>query len=178
VSRDPLADLLAKQAITEQIYVYCRSLDRMDRALADTVWHPGAHADYGTYYTGDAVGFLDFVWDFHARLYRHSHQATNVLIEVTGVDRAVSESYHIVSLQWPPQDGVVREQIDRNRYLDRWSRRDGGWRLDARRCIVDVSRTFTCAAPAADEDPARAFDSRRDDSDPSYGYLGSGQLAP
>ena len=29
--------LLAKQAITEVIYRYCRALDRMDRPLADTI---------------------------------------------------------------------------------------------------------------------------------------------
>ena len=38
-------ELLAKQAIREVIYRYCRGLDRMDRALALSCWHPGGTAD-------------------------------------------------------------------------------------------------------------------------------------
>lgn len=167
---DLTAELAAKQAIVEQICTYCRSMDRMDRELAESVWHPDAEADYGSYYRGDARGFLDFVWDFHSRLWRHSHQATNVLIELTGEDTAASEAYHIVALRWPGHDGVAREQVDRNRYLDRWERRDGKWRLLRRRCIVDLSRTSSVLL--ADEDSGgAAFDSRRDTEDPSYEYL-------
>src|SRR5438477_89804 len=41
MTNDELETLAAKQAITEVIYRYCRGLDRMDRALALSVWHPG-----------------------------------------------------------------------------------------------------------------------------------------
>ena len=53
-------ELAAKQAITEVIYKYCRGLDRMDRELADTVWHPDGTADYGNF-QGTGAQFLDYV---------------------------------------------------------------------------------------------------------------------
>ena len=56
------SDLEAKFAIAEVIYRYCRSLDRMDRDLADTVWHPGGTADYGVSFKGAGAEFLDRVW--------------------------------------------------------------------------------------------------------------------
>ena len=95
---DPIEELLAKQAITEVIYRYCRALDRMDRPLADTIWHAGGTADYGpTMFQGTGEGFLDWVWPTHAAMLGHSHQIANVLIEVDG-DHAGSEAYVTATL--------------------------------------------------------------------------------
>src|SRR5665213_3060327 len=97
-----LRELVAKQAITEAIYRYCRGLDRMDREVALSVWHPAGTADWGeTYFQGTGAGFIDWVWEVHAGFERHSHQITNILIEVNG-DRAVSESYVTVALWQRP----------------------------------------------------------------------------
>lgn len=38
--------LLAKQEITEQIYRYCRAMDRFDADLGYSVWHEEAEAIY------------------------------------------------------------------------------------------------------------------------------------
>ena len=54
-------DAEAKLAITEVLYRYCRALDRMDRDLADTIWHPGGTADYGPTFQGPAAGLLDAI---------------------------------------------------------------------------------------------------------------------
>ena len=83
MTNDELETLAAKQAITEVIYRYCRGLDRMDRTLALSVWHPGGTADYGEeMYVGTGEGFVDWVWQQHAHFDRHSHQITNILIDV------------------------------------------------------------------------------------------------
>jgi len=53
MSQDPvLAELLAKQAITEQIYRYCRAMDRVDSELGKSVWHADGLADYGPMFQG------------------------------------------------------------------------------------------------------------------------------
>ena len=46
--------LLDRQAITEQIYRYCRAVDRLDIPLGHSVFHEDATADYGdSLYRGD-----------------------------------------------------------------------------------------------------------------------------
>src|ERR1700676_916277 len=50
-------ELGAKQAITEVLYRYCRAIDRMDRDLASTIWHPGGSADYGPVFKGTGEAF-------------------------------------------------------------------------------------------------------------------------
>ncbi len=48
-------------------------------------------------------------------------------------DRATSEAYVTACLRFRRNDSVVR-----GRYLDTWSRRDGEWRIDARRFEEDI----------------------------------------
>src|SRR5258708_33862880 len=66
----------------------------------------------------------------------HSHQITNILIELDG-DRASSEAYFTASLQSEPKHGVITEHLYRGRYLDRWARREGHWAIDHRHVIFD-----------------------------------------
>ncbi|HEY8216673.1 MAG TPA: nuclear transport factor 2 family protein [Acidimicrobiia bacterium] len=143
---DAVSELLAKQAITEVIYGYCRGLDRMDRDLALATWHAGGTADYGPIFRGTGAEFVDWVWQAHASFVAHSHQVTNILIEVDlGNDRARSESYVTVALRTAPLDGSVMDIVGRGRYVDRWSRRDGRWAIDHRRYIDDFQAVHPMA---------------------------------
>jgi hypothetical protein len=162
----PIDQLVAKQAITEVIYAYCRAIDRLDRELAQSVWHPDATADYGQYYVGSGQGFVDYIWATHPQLVCHSHQVTNIHIELLSDDTAVSESCAIVQLR-PQADGDrIVDLVHMVRYLDRWSLRDDVWGLDARQCTVDLARCVqTARSPDADTIGSR---SRRNRDDPSY----------
>ena len=158
-------ELADKQAITEVLYRYCRGLDRMDADMARSVWHPGGVADYRPIFQGTGDEFVEWVWQAHAAMERHSHQITNVLIEVDG-DIAASEAYVTVALRTLPSDGKAVEIEARGRYLDRWSRRDGRWAIESRRFVEDLQRAHDAAPIDAEEGG-----SRRDRSDPSYEVL-------
>ena len=51
-SPDSLDALLDTQAIRDVLSRYCRGLDRMDRPMAESVWHEGGTADYVGIYSG------------------------------------------------------------------------------------------------------------------------------
>lgn len=127
--------LLAKQAVTEQLHRYCHGLDRFDRSLAD-IWHPGGTASYGGIFEGTGSAFLDWVWPVHEGFEATSHQLANVLVDVDG-DHATSEAYVTVCLR-----GADVDIVDRGRYSDTWSRRDGRWALDARTYTGDIHQSF------------------------------------
>lgn len=158
--RQLLRELAAKDEIRAQIYNYARGLDRMDMELAKRVWHRDGTADYIGTYQGTGAGFVDMVWPFHAQLTAHSHQITNVLIEVEG-DTAVSEAYVMASLHTQTADGAETPLV-RSRYADTWSKRDGRWAIDHRIAITDF-RTLSVA-----DDPGEPTEGLRDRSDPSY----------
>jgi SnoaL-like domain len=171
-----------KMEITEVIYRYCRAVDRMDRALASTVFHEGATADYGPTYSGSAQGLVENLWQNHSRLLGHSHQVSNILMEVDG-DRAGSESYAFATLWDTTLEGALVVLTAYGRYLDRWSRRDGIWAIDHRRFVYDLVYPSTpSVAPEAVDAPLARLAlrrnphetaARRDRSDPSYEVLGA-----
>jgi hypothetical protein len=162
---DPaLRDLLDRQAITDKLAAYCRAVDRLDAPLGHTVFHEGAHADYGaSLYQGDGRGVIDFICRSHLQTLNHSHQICNSTIAIKG-DKAGSETY-FHSATRIPEDGKVIQIRVWGRYLDQWSRRSGEWAIDRRLTVFDfdevreITRTMRC-----DE-------GRRDRDDPSYAFL-------
>lgn len=162
---DQIADRLA---ITDQIYRYCRAMDRMDHDLGYSIWHADGTADYGeANFIGSGRDFIDHVNRQHAHLAAHSHQVTNVLIEVDG-DGAGSESYCIATLQMQRGDKRMRMLVH-SRYIDRWSKRDGRWAIDHRIALMDL-------AEIAEITPMPLHKTgSRDTDDPSYAVLGGGR---
>jgi len=165
MSHAALADLLAKQSITEQIYAYCRAMDRMDADLGRAVWHETGTADYGSIFKGTGHGFIDWVNKQHSALLMHSHQVTNILVKVKG-RYATSESYLTVALRHE-ENGHLLETVSRGRYVDRWSRRKKKWAIDHRIFIYDFGETHEVARNRIDGW------GRRDETDFSYAVLGA-----
>jgi len=175
VSRSKI--LADKDEIRDQIYRYCRAIDRMDYDLIQTVWHPDGTIDFSdgsvdpNYKPGPppvpCMKHFEFTWPWRATLHTHSHQATNIMIEVDG-DRAGSETTSITVLQ-KLKDGKIEQTMIWGRWLDRWSRRNGRWAIDHRQGVMDCAETREFAlAPIND---VTKHSSRRDRQDPSYNYL-------
>jgi hypothetical protein len=160
-----MARVIARQAIRDVLSRYCRGLDRMDKAMAYSVFHADASALYHDMYEGSGHGFVDWVWEAHRYMERHSHQITNVLAEVNG-DTASSEAYVTVVLWTLPDDaGEQTEIVVRGRYLDRWKCIDGQWMIMQREHVLDMHSEYTLKSGPVG--PA----SRRDSSDPSFAYI-------
>src|ERR1700712_3669770 len=88
-----LREVADRQAITDQLYRYCRAMDRIDHELGYSIWHEDGTADYGAaVWQGSGRGFIDSVGVAHRGLLQHSHQVTNIIIELDG-DRAASQAY-------------------------------------------------------------------------------------
>ena len=157
----PWQQLLDKQAITEVIYRYGRSMDRLDRDLGRSVFWPEATADYHQQmYQGTGYGFIDMVMEAHPTFSAHSHQFSNILITVEG-DTATSETYGDVTLRRLDEDGRCTDSRNLGRYVDRWEKRQGEWRIIERTNLHDVDQN----GPAAGDFLTTG---RRDRLDASY----------
>jgi hypothetical protein len=150
-----------RQEITDLIYRYCRSMDRMDHEQGYAIWHEGGTADYGPeVFQGSGRGFIDWVCESHKHLDAHSHQVTNIVIELDG-DHAGSEAYVTATLQ-RTRDAKTTQMMVWSRYIDQWSKRNGRWGIDSRVAVIDFDevREVTPMKPHTR--------GRRDRSDPSY----------
>lgn len=163
---DDLTTLQAKQAITEQLYSYCRAFDRLDDELALSVWHDDGTVQYGD---GEVLPIGDYLGpstEVRRALNNCSHQVSNILIQVRG-GRAVSEAYVTASLQENPGDDErMTEHLYRGRYIDRWSCRSGIWAIDHRQFVPDSYTRITFSDHQANT-PFLGM-ARRDQNDPSY----------
>lgn len=162
---DTPEQLADKFAITEQIYHYCRSVDRLDVPLGHAVFHEDGTADYGPKgFRGSGRDAIDWICAAHGQLAAHSHQVTNILIELDG-ERAGSEAYVTATLRMEREDKTMQIEVW-SRYCDRWSKRDGVWRIDHRDAVTD----YDCIREV---NPMNRHErGARDASDPSYAALG------
>lgn len=153
-----------RQAITDQIYRYCRAMDRIDHELGYTVWHDDGTADYGAnVFQGNGRDFIDHVCEQHRATLNHSHQVTNIIIELDG-DQAASESYCTANLRIMRGETLMQITVW-NRYIDKWSRRDGRWAIDKRVAVID----FDEIRPVTPMNQSSR--GSRDREDPSYAVL-------
>ncbi len=161
MSRSALDD---RQAITDLIYAYCRSVDRLDLPLGHGVWHADGTADYGaSFYQGPGAGVIDKICASHRGLLAHSHQVSNILISLDG-DGAGSESYCTATLRLQRGEALMQMSVW-TRYVDRWSYRDGRWGIEHRIAIRDFDEIREVTGMSQPDMGSR------DESDPSYTVL-------
>jgi len=145
---------------------YCRAMDRIDDLLGYSVFHPDAPADYGEIFKGTGHGFIDWVHQSHTGMLATNHKISNISIKVDG-DNAASETYVTMHGRIPGEGGAVMEVSSIGRYLDRWEKRDGEWRIAHRRYLTTMDETRqvgTIMSPT---------EGSRDRRDPSYDLLGA-----
>ncbi len=162
---EALEVLLAEREIRRVLQDYCRGVDRLDRELLSSAWHPGATVHYVDLFTGTAEELVEMFMEAHYQFSSHSHQVTNVTIEVSG-DAAVSEAYVTARLRWQEHEsGRPVDMVVAGRYLDRWSRLDGVWAIDRRVYHNDVHSEYEVVG-------GMETSSRRDREDTAYALFG------
>ena len=129
-------ELLDKQEIGEVIQRYCRTLDWLDAEGQASCYWPDAHIEYG-FFTGRAEDFLPVVMETERNLARRWHMLSQPLIRFHSATSASSECYGIFGGGRAQEDGSIAGDLIGGRYLDEWEKRDGEWRISARKYILD-----------------------------------------
>lgn len=132
-----IQELLDKQEISEVVLRFCRGVDRLDRELIRSAYHDDAFDEHGPELSGNVDDFVDGLMAVCRDHYiSMCHYVCNQLIELDG-DTAYCETYYI---------GVAKYRIDERvvtansyaRYIDRFERRETGWRIAHRIAVVDA----------------------------------------
>jgi ketosteroid isomerase-like protein len=140
--------LLDKAQIHDALMRYSRGVDRGDGELVMSVFHPDATLDMGRGPMPPAA-LADGITTMTAT--GTMHFIGNEYVEVDG-DTAYSETYFI-SYATITDAGKTANRSRGGRYLDRFERRDGEWKI-ARRLLVDEwSRLDELPAPTGPRGP-------------------------
>lgn len=166
--RDELAD---REAIRDCIYLAARGLDRCDPDLLRAAYWPDADIDLELF-GGNLDQFVEKSMRSLAGNYESAmHSVSNILIRLDG-SRAAVES-HVYGYHCYIGDGDRRDAIITGRYLDRFERRQGEWRIAARTVIVDWFRIYPDSADPREGPLGMPVErGARGAADKSYALLG------
>lgn len=163
--RQRLEQLLDRQEIEDCLRRFSRGMDRFDRECFLSAFHADATIAAGIF-VGQPHALYAWARDLHEQGQSATqHNLLNISCEIDG-DTAHTETNYLF---------VARNRDDSNwiaggRYLDRFARRDGAWRIALRTTTVEWSGLLpTMPLPFADV--PGAYDNgvpARDRSDPSY----------
>ena len=129
-----LEELEARTAIEDCLKRFARAVDRQDWKAARELYHDGAFDDHG-FFKGAPDAFLAHIEKMHAHQDHSMHFNTNVLIEFQSRERAFVETYVLVLQRFVPGAPNVPagsagvRNLASARYLDRFERRSGEWRV-------------------------------------------------
>jgi hypothetical protein len=155
-----------RQAILDCVTAYCRGVDRMDRELLLSTYHPDAIDDHGQM-VGSREQFVDWVFDLIGKNHvATSHLIANHYCTIDG-DVAHAETYYIAA---PMRKVEPQLMISGGRYIDRLEKRNGIWAISARKVLKDWwgqpgDSAQSGVSPEVTNQPTPPS---RDRSDPSY----------
>jgi ketosteroid isomerase-like protein len=160
-SDSTLQVFLDKQEIHEVIMRYCRAIDRCDEEMLRTVYHSDGWDDHGAF-KGKASDFIPAVMNMlQQQMLCTMHNICNELIEVDG-DTAYSESYFIAYHRLM-KDGAEHDWVLGGRYVDRFERRDGAWKIAHRVVAYEWERLEAATAKLFAPNPFVMGKRSRDD---------------
>lgn len=128
--REQLAD---REAIRDCMVRYCRGIDRADPELILSAYWPGA-MDYHTGFAGTVEEFVDWSMPRMAQMIDSVHMIANMMIVLDGATAKVETYLWSVSIL--PGEPPVQVMAT-GRYLDRFERQDGEWRIAERKVVHD-----------------------------------------
>jgi hypothetical protein len=157
--------LLAEREIRMCLLRYARGVDRLDMELVRSCYHPDATDSHGSF-SGTVDEFVPWVERVLRRYDVTMHFLGNPLVELVDADHARVETYGMAmhrAAGGPPE----RNLVTGFRFLDRFVRIDGEWRIAARVAVTEWSRVDREADwwPI----PDGMLQGRRDRTDPVYG---------
>ena len=132
---EEVSRLIDRQTMNDALVRYCRGADRCDGALMAQLFHPDATIHHAAF-RGNAHEFVsEYVGRIKASATFAQHAIANVLIEFDG-HAARSETSFVAYLGREREGGELLDVFG-GRYLDRWERREAGWRVADRTTVHD-----------------------------------------
>jgi hypothetical protein len=161
VTDQRLEELFTRQEIVDCLHRYTRGIDRHDDELLLSVFHPDAVVNFGAF-QGSPQEFIEWSARLHDEKWSgHTHLIDTNYIDIDGDSAHTETKIYFVHRS---SDGE-RIEFGGGRYIDRFQREFGVWRISARRLLIE----WTAVAPqAVFADVADYPPGKWDRSDPSY----------
>lgn len=140
---ESLERLIAKSEIEDCLKRYARGVDRREWGMVRDCFYDDATDHHGEFH-GNGDQFVEWVRTRHADLPFSMHYLLNCIIEFHSGDSAVVETYFWATQRREEKaaDGSISGTDHEvfGRYLDRFDKREGSWRIADRKVAYDSTR--------------------------------------
>jgi hypothetical protein len=146
---DEIAVMLVERAITRVLHRYAQGIDRHRLEQVRSCYWDDATDAHLPHFSGRVDEYIEWLARVLPPLDAISHQLTNFLIDVD-VDAGTAdvESYCLNALVVrSPGAATPTRTLQCFRYVDRFERRSGGWRIVHRRVARDWDWTLEVESP-------------------------------
>ncbi|OJX67039.1 MAG: hypothetical protein BGO95_09905 [Micrococcales bacterium 73-13] len=138
-----LQRLLDRESIRDALIRYSRGLDRHDTEIVVSAFHPDAVDTHGRF-QGDPEELAEWGNREHAKRWlAHNHYLGNTSFDFDG-DVCHTETYVLVVQRREDETG---DDVLGGRYVDRFERRSGQWRIARRVLILDWTGEMPVTRP-------------------------------
>jgi hypothetical protein len=159
--------MLDEAEVRRVLATYARAVDRHDMDLLRSVFHPGAVDEHGPGKCGGVDQLAQRLEEIGPA--PGLHHLTVVSTEFRGDECRVETYFLAVVSRGVDHSGRREVMLINGRYLDRFDRRDGSWKISHRRVVNDVNTRL----PHQLALPAGYFllEGEERDGDASYAHL-------
>ncbi len=140
---EDVAELIARQQISDVMLRYARGVDRQDWQSVRACFHDDAIDQHGDF-SGTVDQLISSVAERHASIPFSMHLLGNCLIEFSDREHAIVETYFVAiqrhqAAAAEAAPGSADLEVF-GRYCDRFERRNGVWKITARFVAYDSTR--------------------------------------
>ncbi|PJE05245.1 MAG: DUF4440 domain-containing protein [Mycobacterium sp.] len=136
--KDVLAVILDEHALHKLVHAYCRAVDRGDLETLRSLYHEDAHDEHGAFSAGSVAAFIQTLAESRRFIRSTQHHVTTTNFAVSG-SYAEGEIYSIATHTFTTGEGNS-DLVIGGRYLDKYEKRLGVWKIAERRIVTDWAR--------------------------------------
>ena len=135
-----LDDVVSRQQIADLTMAYCRGVDRADQELLASIFHDDSTVISGAF-NGNGKDFASEICGVVEQAFEQTfHSIANQWIEIEG-HGAVGETYVIAASTSRDTGEGSTDTLTGGRYIDRFERRGGAWKIAERSFVLDWTRS-------------------------------------
>lgn len=163
-------EMVDEYQLRKLVHAYCRAVDRGDTERLRELYHHDAVDAHGAFSAGSADRFLDELAAARPYIRSMQHNITTVNFAIDG-DAAEGEIYTIAVHTLAGRDRDT-DLILGGRYLDKYEKRDGTWKIKERTIVTDWAQVRDPSAMDMSHPITKdTLKGTLDASDPSYQFF-------
>jgi SnoaL-like protein len=165
-----LQEMVDEFELRRLVHTYCRAVDRGDITLLKTLYHHDAVDAHGRFSQGSADAFLDQLTAARPYIRSMQHNVTTANFAING--QSAEGEIYTIAVHTLAGNGRDVDLVVGGRYLDKYEKRHGTWKIIERTIVTDWAKvTDPSAMDLSHPITKDTVKGKPGADDPSFGFF-------